>query len=350
MMAQPPVRVLLLGADASMWIGLSSTLGTRSSQIFVLKEIDLESIRSAASDVDVVILVVTGDEADRLHPLHLIAQAGFEKRTIVLAEPEDHRLASDAVLLGVAGFLQHGCSPERLGAAIQQVTSQGVMYDAAGAAQLHARMNTTAATGPSNLGAAKALASALELKDTYTGGHAERVAWMALRLARVAMIQDALPSEALEAGFLLHDVGKIGIPESILNKPAGLTDTERRVLQTHPILGEKVVAPLGFPKVVGHVIRHHHERWDGSGYPDGLAGTDIPAAARLFSIADVLDAMTSIRPYRKPVSFQAAVDEIHKHAGAQFDPELCSLVEAAFLGDMDEDPSPDLAPRHKVPR
>jgi len=327
-----PLRVLLLGSDASMWIGLSSTLPSRSSQIFVLKDIDLDSLTAAAENVDVVVVVLNGGGPERLHPLHLIGQAGLEKRTIVLAQPDDQRVASDAVLLGVAGFLQQGCSPERLGMAIEQVTAQGVVYDAFGAAELHSRVGMSSGSGPSNLGAAKALASALELKDTYTGGHAERVTWMALRLARVAMIEDALPSEALEAAFMLHDVGKIGIPDSILNKPAGLTDTERRVLETHPILGEKVVAPLGFPDVVGQVIRHHHERWDGTGYPDRLGGTDIPAAARLFSIADVLDAMTSIRPYRKPVSFQAAVEEIKANAGTQFDPDLCLLVEATFLG------------------
>lgn len=317
-----------------MWIGLSSLLGSRSSQIFVPKETDLDSIAAAAGRVEVVVLVLNGEGPERLDPLHLIGRAGLEKKTIVLAQTDDRRAASDSILLGVAGFLQQGCEPERLLRAIEQVTARGVMYDAAGAAEMHSRVGLTGGSGPSNLGAAKALASALELKDTYTGGHAERVTAMALRLARVAMIEDALPSEALEAGFLLHDIGKIGIPESVLNKPAGLTDTERRVLQTHPILGEKVVAPLGFPDVVCHVIRHHHERWDGRGYPDRLAGKDIPAAARLFSIADVLDAMTSIRPYRKPVGFQAAVREIKENAGTQFDPELCELVDATTFLDV----------------
>jgi HD-GYP domain-containing protein (c-di-GMP phosphodiesterase class II) len=134
----------------------------------------------------------------------------------------------------------------------------------------------------------------------------------------------------MEAGFLLHDVGKIGIPESILNKPGGLSDTERRVLNTHPILGERIVAPLGFPISVGHVIRHHHERWDGGGYPDGLAGEAIPGAARLFSIADSIDAMTSIRPYRRPVTFEAAIDEVMAQAGAQFDPTLAALAREVF--------------------
>jgi HD-GYP domain-containing protein (c-di-GMP phosphodiesterase class II) len=154
---------------------------------------------------------------------------------------------------------------------------------------------------------------------------------MAMRLAEFAWLDDAIPSDAMEAAFLLHDVGKIGIPETILTKPGGLGDTERRVLQTHPILGERIVAPLGFPDVVRQVIRHHHERWDGSGYPDGLAGQEIPAAARLFSIADALDAMTSLRPYRRPISFEEAIAEIVRGSGTQFDPQLCALAEQVFL-------------------
>ncbi|HJR46211.1 MAG TPA: HD domain-containing phosphohydrolase [Actinomycetota bacterium] len=328
-------RVLLIGGDASMWIGLSSTLGGSSSQIFVPKETDVESIRAAAAQVDVVIVVLNGDDDDPHQPLHVIAAAGLQKRTIVMAEPDDQRAAAEAVLIGVAGFVQQGCDPKQLASAIHQVAAQGVLYDSSGAAELHARMELSH-SGSSNIAAAKALASALELKDTYTGGHAERVTQMAMRLARAAMLEGALPSEALEAAFLLHDVGKIGIPESILNKPGGLTDTERRVLQTHPILGEKVVAPLGFPACVREVIRHHHERWDGHGYPDGLGGREIPAAARLFSIADVIDAMTSVRPYRKPVSFRAAIEEVMNNAGAQFDPDLCGLVPDTFLGTQEE--------------
>ncbi len=329
-------RLLLIGGDTSLWIGLSS-IASATTQIFVPKGTGADSIAAAAADVEVVVVVLSDQGPDRMQPLHLIAQVGLQRRTVVLAQPEDHSAAAEAVLLGVAGYLQQGSTPEQLAMAIQQVTAHGVSYDAWGAAELHSRMELT--DPPKlfpNIGAAKALASALELKDTYTGGHAERVTGMAMRLARIAMVEGALPSEVLEAGFLLHDVGKIGIPESILNKPGGLTDTERRVLQTHPILGERVVAPLGFPECVREVIRHHHERWDGKGYPDRLAGTAIPAAARLFSIADVLDAMTSIRPYRKPVSFTNAIREIKANAGTQFDPHLCALVDEAFLATHDD--------------
>lgn len=182
-----------------------------------------------------------------------------------------------------------------------------------------------------HMAAARALASALELKDTYTGGHAERVTALAMRLARAADLDTESPADALEAAFLLHDVGKIGIPDSILTKPGVLTDTERRVLNVHPILGERIVEPLEFPDCVRRVIRHHHERWDGRGYPDGLSKTQIPRAARVFAIADVIDAMTSIRPYRKPVTFEAAIQEVLRHAGTQFDPALAALAEATFL-------------------
>jgi len=329
-MSGRPTRILLLGADASLWIGLSSTLGNDTSQIFVPKDISSESLAGAAADIDVIIVVVSGDGGDRTHVLHLVAQARMQKRTIVLAQADDPQAASEAVLLGMAGYLEQGTHPERLAGAIRQVAGRGMLYDSSGAAELQARLELSAPRESTNIAAAKALASALELKDTYTGGHAERVTEMAMRLARIAMLEDALPSEGLQAGFLLHDVGKIGIPESILNKAGGLTDTERRVLQTHPILGERVVAPLGFPECVRYVIRYHHERWDGRGYPDGLAGREIPAAARLFSIADVIDAMTSLRPYRRPVSFEAALDEIRAHAGTQFDPDLCALVGDAF--------------------
>ena len=184
-----------------------------------------------------------------------------------------------------------------------------------------------------NVAAARALAFALELKDTYTGGHAERVTEMAMRLTRAADLEEASPTGDLEIAFLLHDVGKIGIPESILGKPSPLSEVERRILKTHPLLGERIIAPLGFARCVGQVVRHHHERWDGTGYPDGLAGVDIPAAARIFAIADVIDALTSARPYRKALPLDTAVTEILANAATQFDPQLCELVEDVFMDD-----------------
>ena len=324
-----PLRILLLGGDAALWLGVSSSLGSRSSQIVVPGDIAEGDLRTAARDMDVVVVVIDHTAADPCAPLRLVKQARLERRSVVIASASDQRTAAEALGLGLAGYVVRGCAPGRLAAAIAQVADGGAFYDAPAAAVMH-NTGDAQATG-SMMSAARALASALELKDTYTGGHAERVTLLAIRMAKTALLEDAIPSEALEAGFLLHDVGKIGIPESILNKPGGLSETERLVLNTHPILGERIVAPLGFPESVRQVIRHHHERWDGLGYPDGLAGYDIPGAARLFSIADSIDAMTSVRPYRMPVSFEEAVEEIVRHAGTQFDPDLALLAREVFL-------------------
>ncbi len=322
------MRILVIGGDASLWVGLSSSL-TRSSQIVVPNDIDPGSLKTTAKNIDVVIVVADHAHPDPCAPLRAMKEARLERRTVVIASESDQRTAAEALGLGIGGYVVRGTGSEKLAAAVTQVAEGGAYFDAPAAAVMQ-RSDDAAVTG-SMMSAARALASALELKDTYTGGHAERVTSMAINLARAALDADALPSEELEAAFLLHDVGKIGIPESILTKPGSLSDTERRVLDTHPILGERIVAPLGLPIVVRQVIRHHHERWDGAGYPDGLAGNSIPAAARIFSIADSIDAMTSIRPYRAPVTFDEAVQEVIDHAGMQFDPNLCFLARDVFL-------------------
>jgi ribonuclease P protein subunit RPR2 len=167
-----------------------------------------------------------------------------------------------------------------------------------------------------------ALASALESKDTGTRAHSQRVQLYATELARTvdpALVEDT----STEYGFLLHDVGKIGVPDRILQKPGPLTPEERALIQTHPILGEQVLGNVAFLRGAGiSVVRHHHERWDGDGYPDGLAGTDIPLGARVFAVADSLDAMTSDRPYRRALRWDDAVGEIRAEAGGQFDPQV----------------------------
>jgi response regulator RpfG family c-di-GMP phosphodiesterase len=167
-----------------------------------------------------------------------------------------------------------------------------------------------------------ALAGALESKDSSTGEHSQRVHRYAVELAQVAAPEVA-EDESVAYGFMLHDVGKIGIPDRILQKPGPLTDVERRLMETHTVLGEQLLRGVSFLQGNGlEVVRSHHERWDGRGYPDGLAQTEIPAAARVFSVADALDAMTSDRPYRRAMSWAAAARELVAQAGKQFDPSV----------------------------
>jgi len=173
-----------------------------------------------------------------------------------------------------------------------------------------------------------ALASALESKDTGTREHSQRVQRYAAELTR-AMEPELVEDPSVEYGFLLHDVGKIGIPDRVLLKPRRLSPNEQRLMQTHTLLGEQMLQNVTFLQGEGlRIVRSHHERWDGNGYPDGLAGDDIPLGARIFSLADTLDAITSHRPYRRARSWSEARAEIAGNAGAQFDPGVVEAFEA----------------------
>src|SRR5207237_4188613 len=170
--------------------------------------------------------------------------------------------------------------------------------------------------------AVTALATALESKDAGTNAHSQRVQLYALESAGPSGPQ-LLEDPSLEYGFLLHDVGKIGIPDRILLKPGALTEAERRLMRTHTVLGEQLLGGVALLEGEGlRVVRSHHERWDGLGYPGALAGEQIPLGARIFALADALDAMTSDRPYRTALSWEEATDEILSQDGSQFDPKV----------------------------
>jgi ribonuclease P protein subunit RPR2 len=168
-----------------------------------------------------------------------------------------------------------------------------------------------------------ALASALESKDTGTRAHSQRVQSYATALANALGEEAVTHDPSTPYGFLLHDVGKIGIPDGILQKPGPLSPAERRRMQTHTVLGEAMLSGVSFLKGEGlKIVRSHHERWDGRGYPDGLSREDIPLGARIFAVADALDAMTSHRPYRRAMSWNAAHAEIRDQRKRQFDPDV----------------------------
>lgn len=170
----------------------------------------------------------------------------------------------------------------------------------------------------------EALGSALDTRDVGTHAHSKRVTYYALLLGKaVGMSQHEL--EVLERGVYLHDIGKIGIPDDILLRPGKLTKPEMEIMMTHAELGKRLLSKIDFLKEASEIVYSHQERYDGSGYPRGLKGKGIPLGARTFAIVDALDAMTSDRPYRKAIPFEAARAEIARASGAQFDPEIVKI-------------------------
>jgi putative two-component system response regulator len=302
------------------------------------------------------ILVVEDDAANRLLLTTILGQAGYS--TVSAADGETGLRAArehdpDAVILDIGLPALDGLEVTRLLRAREAtrtlpvilLTARASMADMvqgldAGAddfiakpfqrEELLARIRSAVRMRRAVLGmetarsVVAALAGAVEAKDASTNAHCERLARLAAGIGRRAGFDD-LQQEALAYGALLHDVGKIGIPEAILHKPGPLDAQEWTVLRRHPEIGERICRPLGLSSRFLPIVRHHHERWDGCGYPDGLAGELIPVGARIVGVVDAFDAMTHDRPYRAARPTGEALDEIRRESGRQFDPGLASL-------------------------
>jgi HD-GYP domain-containing protein (c-di-GMP phosphodiesterase class II) len=171
----------------------------------------------------------------------------------------------------------------------------------------------------------EALANALEANDEYTSAHARWITDLSLRVGRELGL-DERTLKRLELGALLHDIGKIGIPSDVLAKPGRLNAAERRLVQTHPELGERIIAPIDRLQVVRPIVRHCHERWDGHGYPDGIAHEEIPLESRIIFVCDAYHAMTTDRPYRHRLTHREAVRRLAEGAGSQFDPNVVEVA------------------------
>jgi putative nucleotidyltransferase with HDIG domain len=171
----------------------------------------------------------------------------------------------------------------------------------------------------------RAMVTALDTRDEETQGHSLRVVQYSLILAELMGWGNQDQLKILEYGALLHDIGKIGIPDAILKKPGKLTKEEWDVMKTHPEVGYKILHRIEFLEEAAQFVLNHHERFNGSGYPAGLKGKDIPITSRIFAVVDTVDAMTTARPYREALSFEEAVNEIKKCSGIQFDPQIVDI-------------------------
>src|SRR5437899_8534756 len=176
----------------------------------------------------------------------------------------------------------------------------------------------------------EALALAIEAKDHTTHKHLQRVRVFAVAIAqRLGLSEDEI--EALRAAALLHDIGKLAVPEHIINKPGKLTPEEFEKMKIHPIVGSEILERVAFPYPVAPIVRSHHERWDGTGYPEGLAGEGIPIGARILSAVDCLDALASDRQYRRALPLDEAMAKVKEKSGTWFDPKIVTILESRYI-------------------
>jgi putative two-component system response regulator len=224
-----------------------------------------------------------------------------------------HAMLADALAGGADGFVMKPFSHGELVHAVTRALEQSRR------AQRELRERLLAPT------LASAVANAIEAREATMRGHCERISQLAVRIAvELGLGEDEV--ETVRVGAVVHDVGKIGIPDSILLKSGSLTDDEQALMRTHPLIGDRILEPVELPTAVRCVVRHHHERWDGAGYPEGLAGEAIPLAARIVALADAVEAMSGERAYRLPLSTPQIVSELRDGRGAQWQPELVDIA------------------------
>ena len=183
---------------------------------------------------------------------------------------------------------------------------------------------------------------ALEAKDAYTRGHSQRVSHYSVQIARELGLHER-EIEAIRLAGILHDIGKIGIRDEILHKAGKLTEEEWKQIRKHPEVSVSILSRIPDLKGILKIIRHHHEHYNGKGYPDGLAGEQIPLGARILSVTDMLDALISDRPYREKINFMEAVEEIRKVSGTQLDPRIVEALDG-IVESLSLDPSDILVP------
>ncbi|MCS6777157.1 MAG: HD domain-containing phosphohydrolase [Chloroherpetonaceae bacterium] len=271
----------------------------------------------ARDHCDILLCDVQQSDGDGFQLMAQALQLHPDLPVILIAEQASVDLARQAIYAGASDFLSATTDPHNLPIILERnITRHNVQ---------HTCVRPQKATSPITLEAVlDTLLTAINARDIEAPGHSECVTAYTMALAdRLALPTDQRTH--IERGALLHDIGKIAIPDHILYKPGPLTAEEWDEMRRHALTGYQMCAPIPALQQAALIVRHHHERWDGTGYPDGLRGAQIPPGARLFAIADALDAITAGRPYRPAQPFAVAREEIRRCRGTQFDPELVDL-------------------------
>ncbi|NWF93506.1 MAG: response regulator [Syntrophaceae bacterium] len=273
-------------------------------------------------------------EMDGVELLKRVKATDPKMMVIVITAHPDIDLAVEAMRLGAYDFIIKPVDLDLLSLSVTRALEKKRLEEEISAYRLHLERLVEERTAKlqeayrilkkAHLDSVKVLAEAIDAKDPYTRGHSDRVTRMSLKIAfQLGFTEDRL--ESLEYGALLHDIGKIGIRDEVLQKPTTLDSDEYQYIQEHPLIGVRILEGLDFFKDKIPVIRHHHEHFDGSGYPDGLAGEAIPLEARIVAVPDAFDAMTSSRPHRGMMPLQDVLTELERWKGIQFDPNVVEI-------------------------
>jgi cyclic di-GMP phosphodiesterase len=331
------LRVLVVDDDAALCAMLRASLDLEGIDVVEAQHV-IEAERSLAENVpDAMVLDIGLPGVDGVFYCERLRETPRTRRLPIVAISGSEEAGVRALAVGANAFVRKPLDPLRLISTLQRLVgvlpfehALGEHHRAGEGADIRRLIQIGQRQQELLVDAYRqtlgALADALESRDFGTGAHSRRVAAYATRLT-LEVEPSLVDDPTLEWGFLLHDVGKIAIPDHVLLKPGPLTRAERVLMQKHTVLGEKLVERVPLLRGEGiRVIRSHHERWDGTGYPDRKAGHRIPLAARIFAVADSLDALTEARPYRTPVGWDEAIDVVTGERGGQFDPEAVDAL------------------------
>jgi ribonuclease P protein subunit RPR2 len=333
-----PIRVLVIDDDPALCAMLRASLELEGIEVAEAHDvIESESVL-VERPPDAIVLDIGLPGVDGVFYCERLRETPRTREIPIVAISGSEEAGARARAAGASAFVAKPLDPLRLLASLEELVGMAPFghalrdEDGSGAAEIRRLIQIGQRQQELLLEAYRrtlgALADALESRDFATGAHSRRVAAYATRLS-LEVEPSLVDDPTLEWGFLLHDVGKIAIPDYILLKRGPLSRRERSLMQRHTVLGERLVEDVPLLRGQGiRVIRSHHERWNGRGYPDGTAGAHIPLAARVFAVADALDAMTDPRPYRTPVAWEDALAEIARGRGLQFDPDATDALVA----------------------
>lgn len=314
---------------------LSSLLSARHYRFHTARSLHEAKKALESSSFDILIFDIRLSDGDIFLLLDEQPTLCDQSVVLLMSGADELDYAVRAMRRGVVDFIVKPFSissfDERLAEAIEKWSERNqIQYHQEHLEGLVTEMNTRLTVNDRLVdeaydGTVRALGAAIGLRDPETEEHSQRVARNSVVLAEWIGYPPELMKQ-LEWGSCLHDIGKIGVPESILAKKGPLTEMEIHVVRQHPVVGNRLISNIAFLRGASDVVLHHHERYDGTGYPDGLRGKDIPFAARIFSVIDTMDAILFDRPYRKASTYDAFIAELKKESGKQFDPDVVAAV------------------------